>query len=231
MTEVSQDLRMFLATLNNRVKKIEGMFNQESEDTCKTLHLMKDRKAIAINSAVRIKDVVLLYPNLDITNYNPDVDEGLSTLVLIPNDKEIVDEINKAYINAFEYGLKKGIYPNKTTMDMIKRKTNESLFIDVNSFIANQKDDNKEFCQSLAQNKLMIRNVKVGNDETGKLSVVLRDREGKLLDQNERISSGDTGEIVIKFYPYSHKGKVGISRYIQGFIRTSECISQKSIYI
>lgn len=231
MTEVNQDLRNFLATLNNRVKKIEGMFNPESEDTCKTLHLMKDRKAIAINSAVRIKDVVLLYPNLNISNYNPDVDEGLSTLVLIPNDKEIVNEINKAYLNAFEYGIKKGIYPKNTTMDMIKRKTNESLFIDVNSFIANQKDDNKEFCQSLAQNKLMIRNVKVGNDETGKLSVVLRDREGKLLDPNERISSGDTGEIVIKFYPYSHKGKVGISRYIQGFIRTSECITQKSIYI
>ena len=231
MTEVNQDLRMFLATLNNRVKKIEGMFNQESEDTCKTLHLMKDRKAIAINSAVRIKDVVLLYTNLNISNYNPDVDEGLSTLVLIPNDKEIVDEINKAYINAFEYGLKKGIYPNKTTMDMISKRSNESLYVDINSFIANQKYDNKEFCKSLTQNRIMIRNVKVGNDETGKLSVVLRDKQGKLLDPNERIESGDRGEIVIKFYPYSYKGKVGISRYIQGFIRTSESISQKSIYI
>ena len=76
-----------------------------------------------------------------------------------------------------------------------------------------------------------MRNVKVGVDQNDNYNVVLRDSKGSLLGYDDKLSTGDVGEIVINFYPYNYKNKLGVSRYIQGFIVKESKANFRSLFI
>lgn len=216
-----------LKDLDKRLSKIENLF---SNDGSYNLNVLGNRKAKSINSTVRIKDVKLLFPTISPV----DIDKSTvdpSTLVVIPNDEEVIKEIQKAYMHAFEMGKNTGKFPADFSYDDLTANKKESVFLNKNDFINSQKPKVREFLPEFIGNGILMRNVKVGEDEEKNFGVVLRDKSGNLLSPNERIVTGDIGEIVINFHPYNFNNKLGISRYIQGFIRTSSSNNAKSLFI
>lgn len=216
-----------IKNLNERLTKIEALFSNKDQYN---LNVLGDLKAKSIGSTVRIKNVKLLFPTISPTDIEKS-SVNPSTLVVIPNDEEIIKEIEKAYKNAFDMGKSSGKFPEDFTFNKLISNKKESVFLNKGEFINSQKPKVREFLPEFIGNNILMRNVKVGDDENGNLGAVLRDKNGNLLDKSDRIVTGDVGEIVINFYPYNFKNKIGISRYIQGFIRTSSTQTGKSLFI
>lgn len=214
--------------LDGRLRKIENIFRPSGES--KSLNVLGDAKVKRINSTVRIKDVKLVYPTLtqkDIENSA----NSPSTLVVIPNDNEILNEVKLAYQSAYEYGVTSGKFNTNFTFEQLKSNKKESVFVDGSKFISEQKPDIQEFLKEVIGDGLLMRNVKVGVDQNDNYNVVLRDSKGNLLGYEDKLSTGDVGEIVINFYPYNYKNKLGISRYIQGFIVKGSKANFRSLFI
>lgn len=151
--------------------------------------------------------------------------------MVIPNDNEVLNEIAKAYQSAYEYGITSGKFNSNFSFDKLKSNTRESVFVDGAKFISEQKPDIQEFLKEVIGNGFLMRNVKVGVDQNDNYNVVLRDSEGNLLGYDDKLSTGDVGEIVVNFYPYNYKNKLGISRYIQGFIVKETKANFRSLFI
>lgn len=214
--------------LDGRLRKIENIFRPSGES--KSLNVLGDAKVKRINSTVRIKDVKLVYPTLtqkDIENSA----NSPSTLVVIPNDSEILNEVALAYQSAYEYGVTSGKFNTNFTFEQLKSNKRESVFVDGSKFISEQKPDIQEFLKEVIGDGLLMRNVKVGVDQNDNYNVVLRDSKGNLLGYDDKLSTGDVGEIVINFYPYNYKNKLGVSRYIQGFIVKESKANFRSLFI
>ena len=214
--------------LDGRLRKIENIFRPSGES--KSLNVLGDAKVKRINSTVRIKDVKLVYPTLtqkDIENsaHSP------STLVVIPNDNEILSEVKLAYQSAYEYGVTSGKFNTNFTFEQLKSNKRESVFVDGSKFISEQKPDIQEFLKEVIGDGFLMRNVKVGVDQNDNYNVVLRDSKGNPLGYEDKLSTGDVGEIVINFYPYNYKNKLGVSRYIQGFIVKESKANFRSLFI
>lgn len=214
--------------LDGRLRKIENIFRPSGES--KSLNVLGDAKVKRINSTVRIKDVKLVYPTLtqkDIENSA----NSPSTLVVIPNDSEVLNEVALAYQSAYEYGVTSGKFNTNFTFEQLKSNKRESVFVDGSKFISEQKPDIQEFLKEVIGDGLLMRNVKVGVDQNDNYNVVLRDSKGSLLGYDDKLSTGDVGEIVINFYPYNYKNKLGVSRYIQGFIVKESKANFRSLFI
>lgn len=214
--------------LNGRLRKIENIFRPSGES--KSLNVLGDAKVKRINSTVRIKDVKLVYPTLTQKDIESSANSP-STLVVIPNDNEILSEVKLAYQSAYEYGVTSGKFNTNFTFEQLKSNKKESVFVDGSKFISEQKPDIQEFLKEVIGDGLLIRNVKVGVDQNDNYNVVLRDSKGNLLGYEDKLSTGDVGEIVINFYPYNYKNKLGISRYIQGFIVKESKANFRSLFI
>lgn len=214
--------------LDGRLRKIENIFRPSGES--KSLNVLGDAKVKRINSTVRIKDVKLVYPTLtqkDIENSA----NSPSTLVVIPNDNEILSEVKLAYQSAYEYGVTSGKFNTNFTFEQLKSNKRESVFVDGSKFISEQKPDIQEFLKEVIGDGFLMRNVKVGVDQNDNYNVVLRDSKGNPLGYEDKLSTGDVGEIVINFYPYNYKNKLGVSRYIQGFIVKESKANFRSLFI
>lgn len=214
--------------LDGRLRKIENIFRPSGES--KSLNVLGDAKVKRINSTVRIKDVKLVYPTLtqkDIENSA----NSPSTLVVIPNDSEVLNEVALAYQSAYEYGVTSGKFNTNFTFEQLKSNKRESVFVDGSKFISEQKPDIQEFLKEVIGDGLLMRNVKVGVDQNDNYNIVLRDSKGNLLGYDDKLSTGDVGEIVINFYPYNYKNKLGVSRYIQGFIVKESKANFRSLFI
>ena len=214
--------------LDQRLRKIENIF--KPNEGSKNLNVLGDAKVKRINSTARTKNVKLVYPTLtqkDIENSA----NSPSTLVVIPNDNDVLNEIAKAYQSAYEYGIASGKFNSNFSFDKLKSNTRESVFVDGAKFISEQKPDIQEFLKEVIGNGFLMRNVKVGVDQNDNYNIVLRDSQGNLLGYDDKLSTGDVGEIVINFYPYNYKNKLGISRYIQGFIVKEAKANFRSLFI
>ena len=214
--------------LDGRLRKIENIFRPSGES--KSLNVLGDAKVKRINSTVRIKDVKLVYPTLtqkDIENSA----NSPSTLVVIPNDNEILSEVKLAYQSAYEYGVTSGKFNTNFTFEQLKSNKRESVFVDGSKFISEQKPDIQEFLKEVIGDGFLMRNVKVGVDQNDNYNVVLRDSKGNPLGYEDKLSTGDVGQIVINFYPYNYKNKLGVSRYIQGFIVKESKANFRSLFI
>lgn len=214
--------------LDGRLRKIENIFKPSEES--KSLNVLGDAKVKRINSTVRIKDVKLVYPTLtqkDIENSA----NSPSTLVVIPNDSEVLNEVALAYQSAYEYGVTSGKFNTNFSFEQLKSNKRESVFVNGAEFISEQKPDIQEFLKEVIGDGLLMRNVKVGVDQNDNYNIVLRDSKGNLLGYDDKLSTGDVGEIVINFYPYNYKNKLGVSRYIQGFIVKESKANFRSLFI
>lgn len=214
--------------LDGRLRKIENIFKPSGES--KSLNVLGDAKVKRINSTVRIKDVKLVYPTLTQKDIESSANSP-STLVVIPNDSEVLNEVALAYQSAYEYGVTSGKFNTNFTFEQLKSNKRESVFVDGSKFISEQKPDIQEFLKELIGDGLLMRNVKVGVDQNDNYNVVLRDSKGNFLGYEDKLSTGDVGEIVINFYPYNYKNKLGVSRYIQGFIVKESKANFRSLFI
>lgn len=224
----NNELIRSINNLDGRLRKIENIFRPSGES--KGLNVLGDAKVKRINSTVRIKDVKLVYPTLtqkDIENSA----NSPSTLVVIPNDSEVLNEVALAYQSAYEYGVTSGKFNTNFTFEQLKSNKRESVFVDCSKFISEQKPDIQDFLKEVIGDGLLMRNVKVGVDQNDNYNVVLRDSKGNLLGYDDKLSTGDVGEIVINFYPYNYKNKLGVSRYIQGFIVKESKANFRSLFI
>lgn len=222
------EIRNCLNNLDARLKRIENIFKPENK--VNNLNVLGDAKVKRINSTVRIKDVKLVYPTLTEKEMANSANTP-STLVVIPKDNEILDEISKAYKSAYEYGITSGKFNANFTFEQLKSNKKESVFLDGAKFISEQKPDIQEFLKEVIGDGLLMRNVKVGVDNNENYNIVLRDSKGNLLGPDDKLSTGDVGEIVINFYPYNYKNKLGVSRYIQGFIVKETKANFRSLFI
>lgn len=222
------EIRNCLNNLDARLKRIENIFKPENK--VNNLNVLGDAKVKRINSTVRIKDVKLVYPILTEKEMANSANTP-STLVVIPKDNEILDEISKAYKSAYEYGITSGKFNTNFTFEQLKSNKKESVFLDGAKFISEQKPDIQEFLKEVIGDGLLMRNVKVGVDNNENYNIVLRDSKGNLLGPDDKLSTGDVGEIVINFYPYNYKNKLGVSRYIQGFIVKETKANFRSLFI
>lgn len=222
------EIRNCLNNLDARLRRIENIFTPENK--VNNLNVLGDAKVKRINSTVRIKDVKLVYPTLTEKEMANSANTP-STLVVIPKDNEILDEISKAYKSAYEYGITSGKFNTNFTFEQLKSNKKESVFLDGAKFISEQKPDIQEFLKEVIGDGLLMRNVKVGVDNNENYNIVLRDSKGNLLGPDDKLSTGDVGEIVINFYPYNYKNKLGVSRYIQGFIVKETKANFRSLFI
>lgn len=222
------EIRNRLNNLDARLRRIENIFTPENK--ANNLNVLGDAKVKRINSTVRIKDVKLVYPTLTEKEMANSANTP-STLVVIPKDNEILDEISKAYKSAYEYGITYGKFNANFTFEQLKSNKKESVFLDGAKFISEQKPDIQEFLKEVIGDGLLMRNVKVGVDNNENYNIVLRDNKGNLLGPDDKLSTGDVGEIVINFYPYNYKNKLGVSRYIQGFIVKETKANFRSLFI
>lgn len=222
------EIRNRLNNLDARLRRIENIFTPENK--ANNLNVLGDAKVKRINSTVRIKDVKLVYPTLTEKEMANSANTP-STLVVIPKDNEILDEISKAYKSAYEYGITSGKFNANFTFEQLKSNKKESVFLDGAKFISEQKPDIQEFLKEVIGDGLLMRNVKVGVDNNENYNIVLRDSKGNLLGPDDKLSTGDVGEIVINFYPYNYKNKLGVSRYIQGFIVKETKANFRSLFI
>ncbi|MDU2108971.1 MAG: DUF2815 family protein [Peptoniphilus rhinitidis] len=222
------EIRNRLNNLDARLRRIENIFTPENK--VNNLNVLGDAKVKRINSTVRIKDVKLVYPTLTEKEMANSANTP-STLVVIPKDNEILDEISKAYKSAYEYGITSGKFNANFTFEQLKSNKKESVFLDGAKFISEQKPDIEEFLKEVIGDGLLMRNVKVGVDNNENYNIVLRDSKGNLLGPDDKLSTGDVGEIVINFYPYNYKNKLGVSRYIQGFIVKETKANFRSLFI
>lgn len=224
----NMEIRNRLNNLDARLKRIENIFSPQNNNT--NLNVLGDAKVKRINSTIRIKNVKLVYPTLTQKEIESSANSP-STLVVIPNDNEILEEISKAYKSAYEYGITSGKFNANFTFEQLKSNRKESVFMDGAKFISEQKPEIQEFLSEVIGKGLLMRNVKVGVDENNNYNIVLRDSKGNLLNKNDKLSTGDIGEIVINFYPYNYKNKLGVSRYIQGFIVKESKANFRSLFI
>lgn len=222
------EIRNRLNNLDARLRRIENIFTPENK--ANNLNVLGDAKVKRINSTIRIKDVKLVYPTLTEKEMANSANTP-STLVVIPKDNEILDEISKAYKSAYEYGITSGKFNANFTFEQLKSNKKESVFLDGAKFISEQKPDIQEFLKEVIGDGLLMRNVKVGVDNNENYNIVLRDSKGNLLGPDDKLSTGDVGEIVINFYPYNYKNKLGVSRYIQGFIVKETKANFRSLFI
>lgn len=222
------EIRNCLNNLDARLRRIENIFTPQNK--AGNLNVLGDAKVKRINSTVRIKDVKLVYPTLTEKEMANSANTP-STLVVIPKDNEILDEISKAYKSAYEYGITSGKFNTNFTFEQLKSNKKESVFLDGAKFISEQKPDIQEFLKEVIGDGLLMRNVKVGVDNNENYNIVLRDSKGNLLGPDDKLSTGDVGEIVINFYPYNYKNKLGVSRYIQGFIVKETKANFRSLFI
>lgn len=222
------EIRNRLNNLDARLRRIENIFTPENK--ANNLNVLGDAKVKRINSTIRIKDVKLVYPTLTEKEMANSANTP-STLVVIPKDNEILDEISKAYKSAYEYGITSGKFNANFTFEQLKSNKKESVFLDGAKFISEQKPDIEEFLKEVIGDGLLMRNVKVGVDNNENYNIVLRDSKGNLLGPDDKLSTGDVGEIVINFYPYNYKNKLGVSRYIQGFIVKETKANFRSLFI
>lgn len=222
------EIRNCLNNLDARLRRIENIFTPQNK--ANNLNVLGNAKVKRINSTVRIKDVKLVYPTLTEKEMANSANTP-STLVVIPKDNEIRDEISKAYKSAYEYGITSGKFNTNFTFEQLKSNKKESVFLDGAKFISEQKPDIQEFLKEVIGDGLLMRNVKVGVDNNENYNIVLRDSKGNLLGPDDKLSTGDVGEIVINFYPYNYKNKLGVSRYIQGFIVKETKANFRSLFI
>lgn len=222
------EIRNCLNNLDARLRRIENIFTPQNK--ANNLNVLGNAKVKRINSTVRIKDVKLVYPTLTEKEMANSANTP-STLVVIPEDNEILDEISKAYKSAYEYGITSGKFNTNFTFEQLKSNKKESVFLDGAKFISEQKPDIQEFLKEVIGDGLLMRNVKVGVDNNENYNIVLRDSNGNLLGPDDKLSTGDVGEIVINFYPYNYKNKLGVSRYIQGFIVKETKANFRSLFI
>ena len=212
--------------LEERIARLEKIFTPQSDVVYKDL--LGDKKAMSIQSVVRMKGVRLLFPNLGAENLQSD--EAASTLVLIPRDKEILDEVHKAYVAAYEAGIYSGKIPRHVSLEQLQKNDQESVFLSTNEFIQKNKENIRDFLRDTIGEDIVMRNVKVGRDTHGEKNFVLLGEEGQRMSHDEPLFTGDEGEIVINFFAYEYRGRYGITRYLQGFRRTSKRPSGASLF-
>lgn len=203
-------------------------------DDVNNIDVLQGKQAMSQGYSVRIKDAILIYPRLRPEQFKEDEEISPGSLIAIPNTDEVKRELMKAYESAFNYGKNKGtIAKANSAKELFTRKP--FFYNSVDEMISEDTDDRESkvnyMSEIVGENKIIIRNSKVGVRDDGTFNIVLRDKTGHLLDDDDIPRTGDIGEIVINFNAYNYQKKEGISRYIQGFKRSEDSNKRQSIAI
>lgn len=229
--------QIFNLFLQDYAKIREAFLAKEKEEggDIKNTDPLGDKKALAQGISVRIKNAMLIYPRLDLSQLDDDTSNKPNTVLAVPKDKEVAREVKKAFENAYNYGISKKKVSGKISIEEMWRRSHPFMPIEgvlPEYLTEEERQERLEGLNNLIpEDYIILKNVKSGIGEDGKPEVVLRNVDGSLLKDGDMVTMGEMGDVVINFGAYTYQKKEGVGRYIQGFKRNSEQSQKADIWI
>ena len=230
-----EEKQIFSLFLQKKKKIRESLVAKEetSEGDVKDTNPLGEKAALAQGISVRIKNVMLIYPRLDLSQI--DGDDKPNTVIAVPKSKEVAQEVQKAFENAYNYGVRKKKISGNVPLENIWKKSYPFMPIEgvLSEYLT--EEERQERLESLnnliPKDYIILKNAKCGFREDGKPEVVLRNVGGSLLKEGDMVMMGEMGDVVINFAAYTYQKSEGVGRYIQGFKRNSEQTQKVDIWI